>query len=101
MNRLVIVADAGIPVFSIRKTRLFPSKVCAGYFGTKRFDRKKQLDGTTKKIHMVSASGLLETSHQIPNLDYHLLMKARKAKELAEMIRDCVEEHHLRTTFPA
>lgn len=49
---------------------LFPSKVCDGYFGTKRFDRR---DG--RRIHMVTAAGLLETSHRIPNLDYDLLMK--------------------------
>lgn len=53
------------------ETRLFESKICSGYFGTKRFDRKK--DGS--KVHMVSASGLLETSHRYPNLDYIQLMK--------------------------
>lgn len=52
------------------ETRLFPSKICSGYFGIKRFDRKN-----TKKVHMVSASGLLETSHRLPNLDYNILMK--------------------------
>lgn len=59
--------DCGI---NITETRLFPSKICSGYFGTKRFDRKNG-----KKVHMVSASGLLETSHRLPNLDYNLLMK--------------------------
>lgn len=52
------------------ETRLFPSKICSGYFGIKRFDRKNG-----KKIHMVSVSGLLETSHRLPNLDYNTLMK--------------------------
>ncbi len=52
------------------QTRLFESKICSGYFGVKRFDRKNG-----KKIHMVSASGLLETSHRLPNLDYNILMK--------------------------
>lgn len=52
------------------ETRLFESKICSGYFGVKRFDRK---DG--KKTHMISASGLLETSHRLPNLDYNILMK--------------------------
>lgn len=51
-------------------TRLFPSKKCSGYFGTKRFDVRNG-----KRIHMLSASALLETSHRIPNLDYHILMK--------------------------
>ena len=53
--------------------RLFPSHNTAGYFGTRRFDRKG--DGEEGKLHMVSAAGLLETSHRIPNLDYDILMK--------------------------
>lgn len=57
------------------ETRLFPSEKCAGYFGTKRFDRVKDADGNEKKIHMLSVSAVLETSHRIPNLDYDLLMK--------------------------
>lgn len=52
------------------ETKLFPSKICSGYFGVKRFDRIGN-----KKIHMVSVSGLLETSHRLPNLDYNILMK--------------------------
>ena len=53
--------------------QLFPSKKCSGYFGVKRFDRT---GGTVRdRVHMVSAAGLLETSHRIPNLDYDLLMK--------------------------
>ena len=59
--------DCGI---NMTETRLFPSKICSGYFGIKRFDRKNR-----KKVHMVSVSGLLETSHRIPNLDYNTLMK--------------------------
>lgn len=55
---------------NMTETKLFPSRICSGYFGVKRFDRKNG-----KKVHMVSASGLLETSHRLPNLDYHLLMK--------------------------
>lgn len=41
-----------------------------GFFATKRFDR----DGD-KRIHMLSASALLETSHRLPNLDYNILMQ--------------------------
>ena len=59
--------DCGI---NMTETRLFPSKICSGYFGIKRFDRKN-----SKKVHMVSVSGLLETSHRLPNLDYNILMK--------------------------
>jgi len=57
------------------ETRLFPSKQCAGYFGTRRFDRVKAEDGTVRRVHMMSASALLETSHRIPSLDYNSLMK--------------------------
>ena len=57
------------------ETRLFPSKNCAGYFGTKRFDRRRKQDGREERVHMLSASAVLETSHRIPNLDYEILMK--------------------------
>ena len=54
--------------------KLFPSSKCSGYFGTKRFDFIEDQGGMVR-VHMVSAAGLLETSHRIPNLDYDLLMK--------------------------
>ncbi|PIM79517.1 type II toxin-antitoxin system HipA family toxin [Fusobacterium pseudoperiodonticum] len=57
------------------ETKLFPSKISSGYFGIKRFDRKKLLTGAIRKLHMISVSGLLETSHRIPNLDYNDLMQ--------------------------
>lgn len=57
------------------EVRLFPSKRCSGYFGVKRFDRVRVSAGKTGKVHMASAGALLETSHRISNLDYHLLMK--------------------------
>lgn len=52
------------------ETRLLSSQKCSGYFAVKRFDREGK-----KKLHMASVSGLLETSHRIPNLDYNQLMK--------------------------
>lgn len=52
------------------ETKLFPSAKCGGYFGTKRFDIQNG-----RRIHMLSVSALLETSHRIPNLDYNILMK--------------------------
>lgn len=55
---------------NVNEFYLFPSKRCQGYFGVKRFDRKD-----TKRIHMISLSSLLETSHKIPNLDYNLLFQ--------------------------
>lgn len=56
------------------ESKLFHSAICSGYFGTKRFDRINTPNGT-ERVHMVSVSGLLETSHRIPNLDYDILMK--------------------------
>lgn len=66
-----LASDCGI---NVNEFKLFKSKLCSGYFGTKRFDRK---DG--KRIHMISLSSLLETTHRIPNLDYfHLFQVIQK-----------------------
>ena len=67
----LVAKDCGI---KMSETKLFGSKICSGYFGIKRFDRGVN-EGKNKKIHMVSVSGLLETSHRLPNLDYNILMK--------------------------
>ena len=56
------------------ETRLFSSEISKGYFGVKRFDRGMN----NERIHMITASALLETSHRIPNLDYNDLMKVTK-----------------------
>lgn len=71
----------------MEETRLFPSKRCAGYFGTRRFDRVKRADGSQQRRHMVSVSALLETSHRIPNLDYDILMRLtlEMTKDFAEL----------------
>ncbi|MCR5260753.1 MAG: type II toxin-antitoxin system HipA family toxin [Candidatus Gastranaerophilales bacterium] len=66
-NYSLCAKECGI---KMSETRLFESKICSGYFGIKRFDRQNG-----KKVHMVSVSGLLETSHRLPNLDYNILMK--------------------------
>ena len=63
----LVAKDCGI---NMTETQLFPSKICSGYFGIKRFDRQNG-----RKVHMISVSGLLETSHRLPNLDYSILMK--------------------------
>jgi len=60
---------------NMTETRLFPSNISTGYFGIKRFDRDKTANGANKRIHMISASALLEVSHRIPSLDYNSLMK--------------------------
>ena len=49
----------------VNEFRLFPSKNCSGYFGAKRFDRKEG-----RRVHVISISSLLETTHRVPNLDY-------------------------------
>jgi hypothetical protein len=69
------------------ETKLLHSDLCSGYFATKRFDRENG-----KKIHMVSVSGLLETSHRIPNLDYSILMRltlqlTRSYEEMEKLFR--------------
>ncbi|MCM1540603.1 MAG: type II toxin-antitoxin system HipA family toxin [Blautia sp.] len=63
------------------ETRLLPSKLGSGYFAVKRFDRDR-----SRRIFMISVSGLLETSHRIPNLDYHILMRLTM-----KLTRDYVE----------
>lgn len=82
----MLAKDCGI---QMPETRLFPSKRCAGYFGVKRFDRMP--DGG--KIHMVSAGGLLETSHRIANLDYSLLM--RLTMRITDNVEDCQKLYRL------
>ena len=79
-------ADCGI---RMSETRLFPSKICGVYFGTKRFDRCRDAHGNEKRVHMLTVSAILETSHRIPNLDYHTLMKltAILTREHAELIQ--------------
>lgn len=73
----------GIPM---AETRLFPSKQCKGYFGTKRFDRIAA-GCTSEKLHMLTAAALLELDFQQPSMDYHSLMKLTKI-----LTRDCGED---------
>lgn len=66
------------------ETRLFEKK----YFGVKRFDRLKN----GGKVHMLSASALLDASHRFPCLDYSDLMTAtqlltRNMMEVEKMFR--------------
>lgn len=65
---------------AVNEYRLFPSKLCTGYFGVKRFDRINQ-----KRIHMISLSALLETTHRIPNLDYIHLFQVIQAISVKPM----------------
>ena len=71
----------------MEEVRLFPSEICCGYFGVKRFDRSGP-EGMNR-LHMLSVSGMLETSHRIPNLDYDLLMRLtlQLTKDMGECMR--------------
>lgn len=73
----------------IPEVRLFPSSSCSGYFGCRRFDRTMSDSGKTK-LHMATASALLEVSHRIPALDYSSLMAltwqlTKQAEDLKKM----------------
>lgn len=75
----------------VPEVRLFPSGKGPGYFGSKRFDRIKNTDGI-KKLHMASASALLEVSHRVPALDYTSLMAltwqlTKREEEMYKMFR--------------
>lgn len=66
---------------------LFPSRLCSGYFGAKRFDRK-----AGKRLHVLSLAALLETTHRQPNLDYGHLFNVTEnicadPKEMYEVFR--------------
>jgi serine/threonine-protein kinase HipA len=72
---------AGIEVPQIK---LFEDK----YFGVKRFDRVSN----GEKVFMISACGLLDSSHRYPTLDYNHLMSAtleltRDFREVEKMFR--------------
>ena len=68
---------AGKCGINMPQTRLFHSDRCHGYFGVKRFDRKKE-NNETKKIHMLTAAALLEIDFNQPCMDYNDLMKLTK-----------------------
>lgn len=77
---------------SVPEAKLFPSVNCSGYLGVKRFDRVTGRDGKDVRIHMASVSGLLETSHRVPALDYNSLMAltlqlTKSYKEVEKMYR--------------
>ena len=63
----------------------------SGYFGIKRFDRTGK--SVNDRIHMISVSGILETSHRIPNLDYDLLMKL--TLQLTRSMDECLKLYRL------
>lgn len=69
--------------------RLYEEK----YFGTKRFDRiSNQSENPPRKIHVITARGLLNTSHRYLSPDYKDLLKAtfiltQSMKEVSKLFR--------------
>ena len=55
----------------VPECRLMESKLCDGYFASKRFDRIGD-----KRIHMLSLGGLLEVPNDMPLLDYVSFLQA-------------------------
>ena len=83
----LMAQDAGL---NVPKAKLFPSRRGVGYFGSARFDKTDD-----SRVHMHTISGLLHADHQIPSLDYELIMKAtmhltHDMKETEKMYRACV-----------
>jgi serine/threonine-protein kinase HipA len=72
----IIAKNCGI---NMPETRLFKNK----YFGVARFDRKPN----GERVFVLSASGLLESSHRYPSLDYVDLLNAtlKLTKSYAEV----------------
>lgn len=63
-----VAQDCGIIA---SENQLISSKRTSGFFATKRFDRTE----TNERIHMISASGVLEADYTTPCLDYLSLLK--------------------------
>jgi serine/threonine-protein kinase HipA len=82
--------DCGI---EMPEVKLFPSKTTPGYFGVKRFDRTHTPEGGASRVHVASASALLETSHRLPNLDYAVLM--RLTLKLTDDYREALKLYRL------
>jgi len=78
----LMAVSAGLEV---PEAKLFRSQKCAGYFGSKRFDRIG-----SQLLHMHTISGLLHADHRIPSLDYETIMKT--TLWLTKDIRECIKQ---------
>lgn len=76
----------------VSESRLIPSRVCGGYFATKRFDRTIGSDGAVRKTHMASAAALFEVS-PFDVLDYRDLMQL--TLQLTHDVSDCEQLYRL------
>ena len=86
-NTMLLAKKCGI---NIPPIRLITTKTNNKYFLIKRFDR-----GGSKKIHMITASALLECDFRVPCLDYNDLIKltaiiTRNDNDVLEMYRRMV-----------
>jgi serine/threonine-protein kinase HipA len=80
----MMAREAGIAMPDVH---LFPSDNGAGYFATKRFDRRGQT-----RLHMHTVGGLLHSDFRVPALDYEDLMAltamlTRDVREVERMFR--------------
>lgn len=69
------------------ETFLFPSEICGGHFGVRRFDRCAK-----GKVHTHTACGLLHASHRMSTIDYDGLLRltqalTRDVREVEKMFR--------------
>jgi serine/threonine-protein kinase HipA len=80
----LMAKEAGV---EIPKTHLFPSRLGAGYFGIRRFDRSD-----AGRFHLHSVAGLLNADFRLPTLDYRDLAAlthhlTRDIRDLEQLIR--------------
>ncbi len=69
------------------ETFLFPSEICGGHFGVRRFDQCAK-----GKVHTHTACGLLHASHRMSTIDYDGLLRltqalTRDVREVEKMFR--------------
>lgn len=67
----LMAKEAGL---EMTETILLPAKNGPGFFATKRFDRQG-----SKRFHMHSVAGLLDTNFRLPSLDYEDLLNLTEA----------------------
>lgn len=87
------------------ETRLFPSDICSGYFGTVRFDRsfistpslRPHENKKENRYHILTAAALLETDYEQPSLDYNSLMKLTRL--ITDECKEDIENMYLRMCF--
>lgn len=72
---LIIAKQAGIEVPDWKLLNAPKSSGATKWLALKRFDTKQNSDGTEGRLHLHSASGLLDADYRMPSLDYEDLIK--------------------------